>query len=252
VTLAEQQTIPSADATTPAVAIRDLTFAYRPPARVLDIRAFDIARRERVFVFGPSGSGKTTLLGILAGVLKADGGSVRVLGTELAALSGGRRDAFRAVHIGYIFQMFNLIPYLSVLDNITLPCRLSAARRARLNGGSVDDAARDLMARLGIAAFAEKKVTELSVGQQQRVAAARALIGSPELIIADEPTSALDTDRREQFLELLFDCCARARSTLVFVSHDRTLVHLFDRTISLPEINAVAESAPPFTQRAQS
>ena len=240
------------DATTPAVAIRDLTFAYRRPARVLDISALDIARRERVFVFGPSGSGKTTLLGILAGVLKADSGSVQVLGTELSALSGGRRDAFRAVHLGYIFQMFNLIPYLSVLANITLPCRLSGARRARLNGGSVDDAARDLMARLGIAAFAEKKVTELSVGQQQRVAAARALIGSPELIIADEPTSALDTDRREQFLELLFDCCTRAGSTLVFVSHDRTLMHLFDRSISLPEINAVAESAPRSTQRAQS
>lgn len=227
----------TAGATTPAVAIRDLVFSYRPPVRVLEIAALEIARRERVFVFGPSGSGKTTLLGILAGVLKADSGSVNVLGTELTKLSGPRRDAFRAVHLGYIFQMFNLIPYLSVLDNITLPCRLSAERRRRLDGTSPEEAARDLMDRLGIAPFAAKKVTELSVGQQQRVAAARALIGGPELIIADEPTSALDTDLREQFLELLFDCCTRAGSTLIFVSHDRTLMHLFDRSLSLPELN---------------
>jgi putative ABC transport system ATP-binding protein len=241
--LAQTLVTPPVEPMAAAVAIRDLTFAYTRAVRVLAIRELVIARRERVFVFGPSGSGKTTLLGILAGVLRADSGSVEVLGTELTALSGSRRDAFRAVHLGYIFQMFNLIPYLSVLDNITLPCRLSAERRARLNGGSVDDAARDLMDRLGIAAFAGKQVTELSVGQQQRVAAARALIGSPELIIADEPTSALDTDRREQFLGLLFDCCERAGATLVFVSHDRTLVHIFDRTISLPEINAVAATA---------
>lgn len=227
----------TAGATTPAVAIRDLVFSYRPPVRVLEIAALEIARRERVFVFGPSGSGKTTLLGILAGVLKADSGSVNVLGTELTKLSGPRRDAFRAVHLGYIFQMFNLIPYLSVLDNITLPCRLSAERRRRLDGTSPEEAARELMDRLGIAPFAAKKVTELSVGQQQRVAAARALIGGPELIIADEPTSALDTDLREQFLELLFDCCTRAGSTLIFVSHDRTLMHLFDRSLSLPELN---------------
>jgi putative ABC transport system ATP-binding protein len=226
-----------------AVAARDIAFAYRAGRPVLSIARLDVARGERVFVYGPSGSGKTTLLGLLAGVLRADRGTLTVLGQDLARLSGGRRDAFRAVHVGYIFQMFNLIPYLSVSDNITLPCRIHAARRARLGEVSPAREAARLMEHLGIAAFADEPVTELSVGQQQRVAAARALIGAPELVIADEPTSALDTDRRERFLELLFASCAEAGSTLVFVSHDRQLEPLFDRGISLPEINAAAVAA---------
>jgi putative ABC transport system ATP-binding protein len=223
----------------PAVALRGLRFGYRRGAPVLDVGELAIARGERVFLFGPSGSGKTTLLGILAGVLKADAGEVLLLGQDLTTMSGARRDAFRALHIGYIFQMFNLIPYLSVLDNITLPCRMHRARRARLGGLGVEQAARGLIDRLGIAAWAGEKVTDLSVGQQQRVAAARALLGSPEIVIADEPTSSLDADRREAFLELLFRTCADAGSTLVFVSHDRSLEPLFDRAISLPDINRV-------------
>jgi putative ABC transport system ATP-binding protein len=226
-----------------AVALRDVSFSYRSGPPVLSIAELDIARRERIFVYGPSGSGKTTLLGLLAGVLQAEHGSVNVLGQELTRLSGARRDAFRALHVGYIFQMFNLIPYLSVTDNITLPCRIHAERRARLNGRSAEDEARRLMEHLGIGALASKPVTELSVGQQQRVAAARALIGAPELIIADEPTSALDTNRREAFLKLLFESCAEAGATLVFVSHDQQLQPLFDRGISLPELNAVAAAA---------
>ncbi len=194
-------------------------------------------------MFGPSGSGKTTLLGVLAGVLAPDSGAVRVLGVDLARLTAGRRDAFRAEHIGYIFQMFNLIPYLSVLENITLPCRLDRRRAARLNG--VDDrrAATALAERLEIGEYLGSPVTELSVGQQQRVAAARALIAAPELVIADEPTSSLDADRRARFLDLLFEICREAGSTLVFVSHDRQLEPLFDRALSLPELNRVAVGA---------
>jgi putative ABC transport system ATP-binding protein len=217
--------------------VRRLTFAYRRGAPVLDVPELRVERGERVFVFGPSGSGKTTLLGLLAGVLAPDAGEVRVLDTNLAALSPGRRDGFRAEHVGYIFQMFNLIPYLTVLENITLPCRLSRGRRRRLNGQQVDDAARVLASRLGIVDLLRADVTELSVGQQQRVAAARALIGAPELVIADEPTSSLDADRRTRFLELLFEICRDAGSTLVFVSHDRQLLPLFDRALSLPELN---------------
>jgi putative ABC transport system ATP-binding protein len=220
----------------PAIEIRDLRFAYRRGRPVLDVEALRIERGERVFVFGPSGSGKTTLLGILAGVLRPDDGTVRVLGRDLPRMSGPRRDAFRAEHIGYIFQMFNLIPYLSVLDNIALPCRLSRGRRDRLGGVRIETAAAVLAERLEIQHLLRTPVTELSVGQQQRVAAARALLGGPELVIADEPTSALDTDLRERFLELLFECCHAACSTLVFVSHDRVLAPLFDRTISLPEL----------------
>lgn len=202
-----------------------------------------VEREERVFIFGPSGSGKTTLLGLLTGVLAPGRGEVRILGTDIGALPAGRRDAFRAEHVGYIFQMFNLIPYLNVLENISLPCRLSARRRGRLKGEGVDEAASRLAKRLGIADYLDAPVTELSVGQQQRVAAARALIGAPELVVADEPTSSLDADRRAHFLELLFEICGDAGSTLLFVSHDRHLESLFGRSLSLPELNRVHASA---------
>lgn len=227
----------------PAVVIRDLRFAYRRSAPVLDVPELRVENGERVFVFGPSGSGKTTLLGVLAGVLAPDAGAVRVLDQDLATMSAGERDAFRAEHVGYIFQMFNLIPYLSVIENITLPCRLNRRRMARLRGERPVDAAVRLAERLEIAGLLKHQINELSVGQQQRVAAARALIAAPELVIADEPTSALDADRRARFLDLLFEICGEAGSTLVFVSHDRNLEPLFDRGLSLPELNRAVVAA---------
>ena len=220
-----------------AIDIRNLRFRYGGGPWVLDIPALTLERGTRAFLFGPSGSGKTTLLGVLAGVLEANEGEVRVLGEDLASLSGAQRDAFRAEHIGYVFQMFNLIPYLSVLDNIALPVRMHSGRRDRLDGAGVKETAAQLADHLHIGDLLKKPVTELSVGQQQRVAACRALIGVPELIVADEPTSSLDFDRRETFLELLFQECERAGATLVFVSHDRTLEGMFSRTISLPDVN---------------
>jgi putative ABC transport system ATP-binding protein len=225
----------------PAVLMDNTEFAYSTGPTVLRVPELRIERGEKVFIFGPSGSGKTTLLGLLSGVLRSDSGVVRVLGTDLGALSSRRRDALRAAHIGYIFQMFNLIPYLSVQENIVLPCRLSAERRARLGTVTPDAAARALADALHIGGLLDERVTKLSVGQQQRVAAARALIGSPELIVGDEPTSALDSDRREQFLGLLFERCAAASATLVFVSHDRHLEHMFDRAVSLTDLNTVSQ-----------
>jgi putative ABC transport system ATP-binding protein len=222
-----------------AVEIAHLNFCYRPPKTVLKIAELAIAKGEKIFLHGPRGSGKTTLLGILAGVLKANEGSVKILGQDLTQMSGPARDALRGAHIGYIFQMFNLIPYLSVMENITLPCRISQERQRRLNGRSREDEAKSLAERLGIGEIASDNVVDLSVGQQQRVAAARALLGAPELIIADEPTSSLDEDHREGFLQLLFDQCRDLGSTLIFVSHDRRMMPLFDRAISLPEINRV-------------
>jgi putative ABC transport system ATP-binding protein len=226
--------------TADAVVLRHIRFGYRPDSPVLDIADLQIGRGERIFIHGPSGSGKTTLLGLLAGVLQANSGTVELLGTDVTRLTGAQRDAFRALHIGYIFQMFNLIPYLSVLENITLPCRMNRQRRARLGPVGLDHAAREMATRLEIGGLAHEPVTDLSVGQQQRVAAARALLGAPEIVIADEPTSSLDTDRREAFLSLLFETCREAGSTLIFVSHDRTLMPLFDRGISLPDVNTVA------------
>lgn len=229
-----------ADLRVPAVLVEDARFAYVRGKAVLHLPSLRIERGEKVFIYGPSGSGKTTLLGLLAGVLRADAGVVRVLGTDLTALSGRKRDALRAAHIGYIFQIFNLIPYLSVEENIVLPCRVSRERRDRLGGTDPHDAARSLAEALEIGGLLHEKVTKLSVGQQQRVAAARALIGSPELVIADEPTSSLDSDRRERFIELLFERCAEAGATLVFVSHDRQLEHAFDRALSLSDLNRAA------------
>lgn len=230
----------SGAAEAPAVELSNLRFAYRSGRDVLSIDHLLIKRGETVFLHGPSGSGKTTLLGILAGVLQASSGHVRILGSDFATLSSGERDAFRARHLGYVFQMFNLIPYLSVRENVLLPIRLDAHRRARLGSRSIDQAVDDIAKQLDIAELLDSPISELSVGQQQRVAAARALIGAPEVIIADEPTSALDTDRREQFLQLLFASCKAAGATLVFVSHDHTLMPLFSRTVELSDINAAA------------
>lgn len=218
------------------VFVHDLTFSYPGGSTVLDLPELSIPKGEKVFLYGPSGSGKTTLLGLVAGVLRPKPGSLHVLGHDVGALSSPARDRLRAAHIGYIFQMFNLIPYLNVRDNIALPVRITAARRKRLTG-SLDKAVADTAAHLGIEHLLDEKVTRLSVGQQQRVAAARALLGKPELIIADEPTSALDQDRRHAFLELLFQNVQEAGSTLLFVSHDLKLADLFDRPLSLAELN---------------
>ncbi|HEY7556614.1 MAG TPA: ABC transporter ATP-binding protein [Candidatus Binatia bacterium] len=221
----------------PVVDIKDLLFCYRAPKAVLKIRELAIAKGEKVFLHGPSGSGKTTLLGILAGVLKANQGSVKILGHDFARISGPARDALRGAHIGYIFQMFNLIPYLNVVENMMLPCRVSRERGKRLNGRPLDKAAQEMAEILGIGSIIFENVTDLSVGQQQRVAAARALLGSPELMIADEPTSALDEDQRGNFLDLLFTHCREIGATLIFVSHDRRMMPLFDRALSLPDLN---------------
>jgi putative ABC transport system ATP-binding protein len=191
-------------------------------------------------VHGPSGSGKSSLLSLLAGVVVPQRGSLQVLGTEVRQLAGAARDAFRADHFGIIFQMFNLVPYLSVLENVTLPCRFSARRRRQVDArGGAEREGQRLLEHLDLAAEARSShaVTRLSVGEQQRVAAARALIGRPAIVLADEPTSALDADRREAFLRLLFRECETEGATLLFVSHDRSLETLFDRTLALDDIN---------------
>jgi putative ABC transport system ATP-binding protein len=222
---------------------------YRWPGSVNDCLAIDelrVAAGGTLFLHGPSGGGKSTLLGLLAGVLLPRQGTVSLLGTDWASLSGARRDAFRADHVGYIFQQFNLLPYLSVLDNVLLPCRFSGLRRQRAAAasGSAQAAARMLLQRVGLSeALWTRRAATLSVGQQQRVAAARALIGQPELVIADEPTSALDSALRDSFMALLLQQCRDAGSTLVFVSHDERLAALFSQTVSLPQINRATQEA---------
>ena len=235
--------------TDPLIELANLSFAWPGQAPLLDIPAFRLERGETLFLKGPSGSGKTTLLGLLGGVQKPDRGSVRVLGQELSDLSLSARDRFRVEHTGYIFQQFNLLPFLSVRENVELPCRFSKRRaeRASQRHGSVAQSATQLLAHLGLKdpVLLERRADTLSIGQQQRVAAARALIGQPELVIADEPTSALDADAREAFIRLLFAECREAGSSLLFVSHDQSLAPLFDRHLSLAELNGAARPAEP-------
>ncbi len=225
------------------IALIDLVFRWpRQASPCLDIQNFALATGERVFLHGPSGSGKSTLLGVLGGVALPERGRVELLGQDIAALAGHRRDAFRADHIGFIFQQFNLLPWLSARDNVLLPCTFSKRRHQRANGaGNPAAEAVRLLERLDLAASLwDKPAAELSVGQQQRVAAARALIGKPEILIADEPTSALDAPRQQAFIDLLLTEATAVGATLLFVSHDQRLATHFDRVLSLADINRAA------------
>jgi putative ABC transport system ATP-binding protein len=225
--------------TVPALQIENLVFAWAPDEPpLLDIPVFELARGEHLFLRGASGSGKSTLLGLASGVIAPRAGRVSVLGVDLASLSGPARDRVRADHLGVIFQLFNLLPYLSVVANVTLAIRFSRRRRAAL-AHPPETEARRLLARLGLSdeAMLARRVVDLSVGQQQRVAAARALIGSPEIVIADEPTSALDADTRDRFIDLLAEETSATGAALVFVSHDPALARHFTRALDIDEIN---------------
>jgi putative ABC transport system ATP-binding protein len=226
-----------------AIHLHDVHFAYTPGHPILWIDELRIQAGSSSFLHGPSGSGKTTLLSLISGVLKPQQGSIHILGEDLTRLSASARDTLRGSQIGYIFQGFNLIPYLSVEENIALPCDLHPARRARMTAPTLSGEVARLARRLDIHNHLHSPVTHLSIGQQQRVAIARAIIGAPALIIADEPTSALDTDRREAFLTLLNEVTDEVKirdnveTTLLFVSHDRSLAAGFDSLLSLAEIN---------------
>ncbi len=219
---------------TKAISLKKCLFSYNQSHKlVINIDQLDIESGEKVFLYGPSGHGKSTLLNLTAGVLKANSGEVTVLGQDMTKLSQSKRDHLRGEKIGYIFQIFNLIPYLTVKENIVLPCVINKKRANE----DYDKQAEELIDSLGLREHINKKVTDLSIGQQQRVAAARALIGNPEMIIADEPTSALDEKNTREFMELLMSVWEKKKFTLIFVSHDERLKSYFSRSISLPEIN---------------
>ena len=220
---------------------------YRWPgatAPLLACDSFCLARGEHLFVRGPSGSGKSTLLGLLTGILTPESGRLSLMQQDTAGLSATRRDRLRADHIGYIFQQFNLVPYLDLVENVLLPCRFSPRRadNAERAHGSIAAAAEYLLRNLFTEGELDRNapVANLSVGQQQRVAAARALIGDPDIVIADEPTSALDFGTRERFVDLLFERLKETNATLVFVSHDPTLGARFKRESGIDEFRAKA------------
>lgn len=219
--------------------VQNLTFSW-PGSENATLRIPDLSldQGERVFLFGPSGSGKSTLLSAIAGVVDIAPGAIRVADKDVGALKGGALDRFRVDHIGMIFQVFNLIPWLTPVENVLLPCTFSTRRRVRA-GENPERTAQRLLDELGlsVSSLGSKKAIELSVGQQQRVAAARALIGAPDLILADEPTSALDDDAKASFVHLLGQECAASGTALLFVSHDRSLERHFDRSVNFNDLN---------------
>ena len=217
-------------------------FAW-PSGRAFEIAIedFSLPKGSKTLLVGPSGGGKSTLLSLLCGIVTPQAGEITILGTDIVRLSNAARDRFRAEHIGVIFQMFNLLPYGSVTDNVILPLSFSRDRttRATLNSDAATEAGR-ILSELGIdRSLLAGSAAALSVGQQQRVAAARALIGGPELIVADEPTSALDLDHQQRFLDLLFRQVQDAHATLLMVSHDRRIGSLFDSVLELEDIVTV-------------
>lgn len=224
------------------IQLKDVRYSYPdiPEKLVLNINSWSVAAGEQVFVHGPSGGGKSTLLNLLSGMLQAGSGEVSVIGKRLDKISSQQRDRFRAGHIGYIFQQFNLIPYLDAIDNIQLAHQFAKARTS----SSLKDDIKSLLTTFHIApADWQKPVAKLSIGQQQRIAIVRAMINKPELLIADEPTSSLDQNNRDIFMSELMAMVSEQNTTLLFVSHDMSLAKYFNRVDSLADINtAGAES----------
>lgn len=225
-----------------AVDLQTVKFKYRhSPGLIVNIEKWQLLAGETAFIYGPSGSGKSTLLNLLAGLLVPTQGSVKVIGADISQFKGARRDRFRAQHIGVIFQQFNLIPWLTVQDNITAAYYFSAKR----NFSKAELAKRitEVVGRLGLSSkYLGRQTKDLSIGQQQRVAIARALINQPELIIADEPTSALDVEARDDFMHLLMDSVAEYSSTLIFVSHDKALAKNFKNIVDLKRLNLAVKA----------
>jgi len=223
-------------AASPVLTVKELSFAWPGSSIRIELTELTVNPVEYWLLEGPSGSGKSTLLQLLGGVLLPQQGEIHMLGAGWAAQSASQRDQRRADHVGFIFQQFNLVPYLSSLDNVLLPCRFSVRRRQEAeHGGTLVAEAQRLLAALGLGNkdVQNQRAGRLSVGQQQRVAAARALIGRPALLLADEPTSALDADNRAAFLELLFTEARSANTAIVLVSHDTTLRPHFKHHLKL-------------------
>tara|TARA_B000000532_G_C18850087_1_gene399076 strand:- start:611 stop:1297 length:687 start_codon:yes stop_codon:yes gene_type:complete len=199
------------------------------------VPSLEIKKGEKVLLLGESGSGKTTLLSLICGFLNPLSGNISINGNTINKLSSKTKDEYRADNIGIIFQQFNLLPYANVVDNVLLPLYFSQARSKNIVNKRA--AALELFKQLRLPDdIAQYKASNLSVGQQQRVAVARALIGNPSLIIADEPTSSLDTNAQQLFLDLMFKQISENNSTLLMVSHDKSLSNRFDRQININEI----------------
>lgn len=220
-----------------AINIENLEYTWQGESDpILRIPQFVVKTGESVFLRGASGSGKSTLLNLISGILPAAPGCLHVLGTDMAGLSMRKRDAFRAKHIGVVFQQFNLVPFLTVGANLRLAGRFTSQPQQETKAYSLE-----LISALQLKPdVLEKRADRLSIGQQQRVAIARAFINKPEIVLADEPTSALDANSRDQFVELLLSIRQSTGCAVVFVSHDDSLAKFFDTNLALADLNKVS------------
>ncbi len=222
-----------------SITLESVQFSYpkSPTKKIIDIHSWSVDEAEKVFIHGSSGCGKSTLLNLLSGLVKPHSGDIKLLGESITNMNSGQRDTFRANNIGYVFQQFNLISFLSAVDNIHLASHFAKPIPKEL----LTLHTHQLLNALDIKeADWHKPVSQLSVGQQQRIAIARALINKPKILIADEPTSALDPANRSRFMSLLIALCTQHNMTLIFVSHDMTLSQYFDRIEAMPNINKEA------------
>lgn len=221
-----------------AISLENVSYQYPKSKSKLSFSHWQVSQGERLFLYGPSGSGKTTLLNLLAGIITPDSGTVSLLDKPFSALSEGKRDKYRARHIGVVFQQFNLITHLTVAQNILLAAYFAGGQSPG------DEQLKSLITALQLPIeVLNKKASQLSVGQQQRVAIARALINQPEILLVDEPTSALDADARDAFMRLLTELCEQHHTTLIFVSHDQSLSQYLDKSVALSAITAPAEAS---------
>ncbi len=203
---------------------------------ILDVPNFAVGEGEQLALVGQSGCGKTTLLHIIAGITRPDSGQVQISGRDIAKLPEAGRDWFRAQHIGYVFQTFNLLPGFSALENVLLGMTFGVERADR-------NRARQLLERVGLGQRASHKPAMLSVGEQQRVSVARALANRPQLLLADEPTASVDSGHQRQIIDLIRDTCREHRVALVLVTHSPELASQFERVERLEQLNrAVAQS----------
>lgn len=224
------------------IEIQNLTFSYhknKSNTEVIHIPKLSLEKGQSLFLYGPSGHGKSTLLNIIAGVLSPSSGHILIDQESVTALSSSKKDLWRGDHLGYVFQNFNLISYLNILENIMLPTKFSKIRNAKAD----TTRALELIERMNLKEYLHQSVNDLSIGQQQRVALCRALIGDPKLLLADEPTSSLDEKNTQELMNLLKEEKERTGLTMIFVSHDLRLKPYFDRELSLAEINLATRNS---------
>ncbi len=235
-----QDGAPGDSSRAPLLELTGLKFSYGAgSAFQLTVDHFAVEAGQTVLLLGESGTGKSTLLNLITGVARQQAGEIKIVGQKMRADKPAQADRLRGQHIGLIYQSLNLLPYTSVKQAVVMALAFSSLRRKRIRG-PVDQEVKRLLNLLNLDATAlfDRPVVALSAGQQQRVAAARALIGRPELIVADEPTSALDSKNQARFLDLVLGSLDRSSQSLLMVSHDERIAPLFDRVVRIEELTA--------------